>query len=800
MKKLVLSFFLLSILSLVLTAKSDIFKQLELKRVRSDLFSITSNDRCVFVGGNGGVILRSTDMGINWEQIQIDDKYSVMDLLNYGYDYGVLDKNYIIKSYDKGKTWEMHDIGNYSFHRILPYNNLLYCLGEKKIVVSNLAMEKIKEYDIVIGKINGNPSNNIGDQYNFEIVNDKIYYVSDTTELTEIDLKNDKTRKIDLTKYGKINKNNNRVPSNLFKIGHTLYFSLHTNLYSFENNKVQLIFKGLSRGVWATKNNEIFNLSRIYLSSYNRDSISFIKVLPNNNSQKINDGINDRYISNTIFAKIKFLTNKIIIAVGKDKLIYMSFDSGKTWVLKSHLDLRWASRIYRIDDKHAYFVGQYAKFVHTTDEGTTWLPQKNYYNIFTKEIRFSDTKNWGTELFMNNKFGLAYYHTEVENDTNFVYTNDGGETVILKNSNNGIGYGCPSIQFKKYSLFKNKNKLLFSFNGYLDFNATPWPFSFIYEFDKKMERKRRYFLDSAHFVCIGTFFDNNLYALILKYSNPENISNRQWKYNLKLALIQSLDTGKSWTTLREFDFFKRKIIYNNIQLLYTSKTDKEIFFHYLDNNGNATVYMIDIVEKKLHKIVKYPENYIPGSYGIQKIANKYYFRAIRFHNKPRWIESKLYMNDDIVNQPSNWHLVSPTRYTQLSIIASTDSLFYIRAYDSLFKRPVMWFAKLKKISGIDENIETKGTMYIGEPVPNPASNLVSLNVSFDLNYKIEQADINVYDVLGNHISSKEQFNIQRRNNHSISVIWNTAAIPPGVYFLSVRLGGETITKSLVIYR
>ncbi len=782
-----------------LLADQNFLDEFELQRINENYFGVTGDSQNIIIFGDSGDILRTTDSCKTWGKIHIADAHYIMDIIQSGYLYGVLDKNYVIKSYDNGKTWEKSFIGNYKFHRIKFYQNNLYCLAESKIIVCNTLLEKTKEYDIQIGNINGNPSKmSRKDQYDFEIINDKIYYVSDTTELTEIDIQTNKTRKINLENFGNIIRND--VPENLFRIKDKLYFTISTDLYSFSDDKLMLVQKEKNLCIWTTQNNDIFYLNSTFFTFKNSDSISFNKIIPGSNPQKINNNLNDRYISKCSFKAIKFLTDDMIIAVGMSKLIYISFNQGKNWMLVSQMDNRIYSSIFKGSGNHAMYVSDDVKFVHTSDNGITWKPQKLYSDFFFSKHIYGDLLNYGTATMFNDK-GVTFYSDFLtqKGDTNLFVSEQNGDVTRFLNNDAVIGYspgnGIADVQ---YHFFENNNRLFLTYNsGIVQFK---WYFSFLFVFNDNMYMTRKNYFDSSHVLLMDTFSDGNIYGLTANYREPKSLE--VFKFNL--SLIKSTDGGDTFETEANYELFNQEIEINSLFIERVINSKDEIYFYlqdttsyYIDSTFQYIIYGINIHTKKLSEIGRLPKQYESAIRGVQKFNSKYYFECVRF--LPKELILKLFVNDDPFNEPDNWKEVENPGYSNLSINVMNDTTATIFAYDSLINNYVIWFAKPKKATSvIDAQTEIQTPIYNTSPYPNPARNLILTKIYWDMSYDIDKAYITIYDYKGNSISGRQDIDINRLNNYSGILSWDCSKYNSGLYFIMIKLGNSTRSIPVIV--
>jgi photosystem II stability/assembly factor-like uncharacterized protein len=91
----------------------DFYKQFEIKRISANFNGSDYNGNALIVYGDGGVILRSTDIGQNWEQINLNDSLNILEMVHIGTSfYGISDAKYLIYSFNNGVSWNLVDFGN----------------------------------------------------------------------------------------------------------------------------------------------------------------------------------------------------------------------------------------------------------------------------------------------------------------------------------------------------------------------------------------------------------------------------------------------------------------------------------------------------------------------------------------------------------------------------------------------------------------------------------------------------------------------------------------------------------------
>ena len=767
--------------SSTLTSQKSIFDNLDYYRVSTNFNGSAYNGRTILAYGEGGVIVRSTDNGNNWTQTNLNDSFNIISITNIGYDfYGVLSKQFIIKSTDDGINWQQFDIGNNTeFFKILPYNSNLYCLSNNIIIVFNSNIEKLKEFTLTSDTT----------YYDFTISDDKSIYSAGLGKIGIINLQNDNTNLIDLKGLGICT--DCPIIKNLFSDANFTFFELGNNLYQFDGKSVNFIFSPTKNGIYTSNNGNLYELYNIINTSTNLDSLYFIKInKQNHNSNQIKMPVNDRYITSLNFRKIAFLTSDMIIAVGYDKLIYMSYDKGHSWQLKSHLNLNSDyGDIIRFDNDNANSISTYSKFISTHDGGISWKPQINYEPEFVLKPFLSYQYPNGT-YFMNEMNGFFYGSTINPNDSNIAYTKDGCNTVFLKSIEELKNYlpnkGPKFCTIGDYSIFSLQGKVY------------DLQYSLLFKIDDNLNIERLSYLDSIQILYFDKYKNDEIVAITVTYKYPRDSSKYTVYDSLYYSLITSNDGGKTWIR-NAFDFY---LYHSKIDNLYAKKIKDIIIINYnysLNNIGIFEIYKLDLKNKSLIKLFSNNGMSSLGTNGIGSIENKIYFGGVFFTDTGFY--KKLYENDDIENNPDKWIDVTPqTRYGNFSMVVRKDSLIYMTAYDSLMKSNVMWFAKPKKVTNVDEQVEVSNYLYLSKPYPNPSQAYVKTKFYWDIGSNIDDAIIEVYDIMGNVVSDKTQILFNQINNYSGEITWLTKNQNSGVYIISVKLGGNTKAIPVVVVK
>lgn len=639
---------ILFILSQFSSFGKPIFDDFDYYRVHTHYNGSANNGGSILVYGDYGVITRSVDGGNTWTQTALPDSFNIVGLANIGYDYfGALDRNYAIKSTDNGKSFQMVDFGNYNFHKVLIYKENVCLLSENKVFVCNKDFDILKEYTAASDT----------SAMDAAIAGDILYYSSGKGKLTAINLANHNISQISLQNLGLCS--NCAIPANFFSDGNTIYFSLDNSLYSFNGSAGTFIFEPDTTARFAANNGELYCIYTKTFTDMQLDSLYFMKINKSEkNAARINKAENDRYISYLNFQNLRFISKDTVVATGKDMLIYMSYDKGKTWILKSHLVSSYSMHIF--DANNAIKIGSYIKFFKTTNGGVTWLPQKNY------QLEYSDSRfksySQNTTLFKNKDIGFLYIYTITQEAINFAYTTDGGETIHLKNSNDMIGYNAESLPFSP--VFHNE-VLTFPLPAHLQ---GKWKFTLFYRLDEDYNVTSYKLMDSALVLCMDNLGTNDLYALVKYCKNPRYENG--WVFDdTYLSFVKSSDNAETWETVKDLEFP------DDINLdLYTINVkemgDNLIISVYSEIDTSMHNFRLNVKTLQQDFVITRKYHYLTR---IANVGKRVY--AVMYQWGENGTEYQHFYNDNFEENPAKW-----TKYEDMSI----DYGIYVNVYnDSL---------------------------------------------------------------------------------------------------------------------
>lgn len=551
------------------------FDELKVTRITANFNGSAYNGSSILVYGDGGIILKSTTGGSKWEQINLNDSFNIIDMVNIGSKYyGIYNKKYMFFSTDNANSWQFKDFGDIRFHKMLVNENNLCVILDRKIWKLNQNLNILKEYKLTLDSV-------ITDGV---ITDNKLFFSSDKGKISFINLENEVRGDIDLSSFGICSD----CPTPLLmhsNITNLIFFLIENLIYQYDVklNEVKYLYKPLKiiNAPITTQGDDFFQIYNINYPNLKIDSIFFIKVdkISNKLQHQKNPG-NDRYIYNLKFNSVKFLSKDTIIAVGKGKLIYMSFDKGTNWVLKSSMSETLTPYIFdRINLRN--ISKSLIKFDFSNDGGATWLSQNQYSKLFVQEPNFL---NPDLSIFKDKKFGLYLANPLLmESDKNAILTADGGNSIVMKDLRKIISYGsnyrslCTDFM-GKYIIVTHReiNNITYTIFDIINEN-------FELEKNTYQENLGLYFIN---------YINDTLFA-IGKYTKdyPKN----------RLSLFYSTDGASNWIEDFSFEYDTNFITFYNLSPIYNQRKNK-IFLYMTYTNDNYEsqyykIYMIDINKK-----------------------------------------------------------------------------------------------------------------------------------------------------------------------------------------------------------
>jgi len=758
------------------TSGQEFFENLDYKRLSFDLLGSLVNGNTLLVYGEAGTILRSKDFGNNWEKINIPDSLTILKIVSNNNEYfGLTNKRWGIISTDDGRAWTLIDLGDYNFHQLLPYTNGFVVLADTKILLFNKSYQKVNEftYGFNLNYINGTISGN------------KLYYSTDKGKLGILDLEKGKQSFVSLVDLGICYICD--VPTNLMSdTKGTIYFTLGS--YFFRYNTLQNVADTLA---FRNRNNKvsaetIFRDSLFYIFSRfdplnNKDSARFVKVTKNE-YVIISKSPLERYIPEFKFNNLNFKNRDTIIAVGSSNLVYVSFDGGLSWQVKSYIGNYFY--IDYLNELNLRAIGPYGSFYYSNDGGTKWLPTRDALTTF-QDQEFSNPMNYGgSGMFKDAQNGGVFFVLGAwAKSKNCIFTNDGGEHLSAKKMDVNQTYSS------LFHLLENKGNYLFIQSGC---NPYVGCWSVISYYDDTFKLVKSFGLKSV-LLFYASKYQDKIYALGRDSADPDFV----------YSVFYSSNEGEEW--IKDFSFST-----DSVDLLSSNlKTFIEDFFVVGGNKlmiqGTDTFnlqhfYKIDINNRIARKILATRGDLSPS---FAKINNTYYLFTTHVKldsNMQPVLNNVSFFSIDLSSSNISWDTLHLRRYSNLYINnIKNDSILIFNAYDSLVGHSVAFLGKVRKPLGIEKEIEIEKALpiYISFPEPQPATDRITMKIYWDQGYNIDECKIAAYNFLGVQVANNTNFTLSKNTNYNGIVIWDVSNLPTGVYFVKISLGTYSSTAVVI---
>lgn len=827
----------LMLLILVVEAKvyGDFYLQdlFELKRISCDFKGSVTNGKSLLVFGNGGVVLRTTDIGKTWEQINLNDSLDITQMLAINHTYFGNGTIGIFKSNDDLMTWELHYF-KAKIIKIFKYKGNLLCVTTDKIIVTDTNFKVIKEIKIKLDQSFIKPIKGSSINYSVELVGNNLAFYSKEGKFAFLNLETEKMYEVKLKNFQ--SSFDLPIQTDIKKIdeGKILFLYEHSVLiYTINHDTVDFFYTipdtlNPQKFVFYPENDTIFvlftrtnlvidwdslgyspYLDSVYFGFIDPQSKRFINIKVIENDYSFNDLL---FLD---LSKHKIGGNDVVVGVGIGKLIYISYDLGKHWHLKSLLNIPYLLKndiksvnfkapIWLFSKQKGRIITEDGRFYATDDGGATWLPQKNYLprrkSVFNP-LRFAVFIDSLRGMFISSEVSRLLKDGKGITPPNQFFTSDGGKTVDFREINvTNITWG--------------RNTLLKPF-GQPVLVITPRTF---YLLDDSLKIKKEIqhikkgnplYTDSAIVVVdslylISAFeFNDTLWAI-----SPE-LQDASQRYNFqKINFYFSADTGINWTKLFQIDIPS----WHNTVLTFVSqyKDTLLLIFHQFSASSNpnsqSLILLIDLTNKNYKVLVK---PFWLFAYIFQICSHYYLFYYAQDKQNVVVLDNweNNYQSFQGYEIPRFQIYLSQTNsfeFNGLDVFLNLeppDSTFPFVLYDALFGKNALYFAKIKPCVEINIPRTNSKDFYVSNAYPNPAKkdNIVKFRIFLNPSDKVESLSISAYDILGKVIANTDSFQITQSSGYSCNVEWQISDLSPGVYLIVASLGSKISSNVVVIY-
>jgi hypothetical protein len=823
---IIISFVLLFLISINSFSEEVSF---EPERMITDFNGVVSNGNSTLCYGDYGIITITQNSGKTWQQVNIGDKYNILKIRTFGNNFVGVTGNSYIKSIDNGLNWSNYDgiINNIKIRSFAINNNFIFILHEEGILITDhdFNIQSIKAIALDTA-LHINEIETAGENL-FITAKDKmiIRYNYITLKLDTINLNDfslcDNCLEVSglqihensiyciLPDYGKEYGNSTLVKSTDFGVSWVNVGYINKTLcYSIFNNDIYYISKS------AYKSNDASNPTTIP---------KYFKIDNAGKSVQISDSTNDIKRSITFYQysteKDNFILTELIrintdtlIAVGKNKLIAVSYNNGVNWEIKSYFDCSITeSFVYNpeVVNKNLIYVMNGDKIYKTLNGGITWLPQK-YSPEFTGKL--------GNPIYYNfndKGSGFLQYYFDEHNPATKLVTSNFGETFSFTNENNPpyITLSPKGIKLNEELIYKyiSVDKINNEISNYYSVIK-------IYDSNYQLQETKR--LDSISIIDIKEADNSNLFTLGLSKTGFTKTDTSSFFKNRKYILMQSIDNGRNWTTLPVDVPFKEEILkipgygdlnYGIITSIYywqpylimpvSFQNMKTIYIYNTETTKFDSLQLPSLISPSPEKFFNYKgELYVISAENILYHTKSLSTKPVDwdsisintyFKNWNSYIPNSKTNNKDIII--SNW-----TDDNQIYLFSGKS---YRGDFDVAFKINMIKMIK-ENATSVEDNERTETeSVYLSntKPYPIPATIKISSTIYWNSQYDIRNATIEIFDIYGAKVESNN-FEINELNSYSANLIWICSGQNAGIYFIHLSLKGETLSIPVIVVK
>jgi len=785
---------------------------------------IYSNEN-ILCYGEHGIITSSSDYGNTWNQISLGDKYSIKKLLtNNNFVFGVSDCS-ILKSDDGGLTWKNKEISdNKNIKDLIIFNDNLYVLSSNKISQYGIDLQFKKDINLGIDSSIQFSEIETDDENVFISSNNSRCFFRYNPTLDSLD-------KYLISLYEK---------DSIICVINLQYFGkdLYATLVDYSAKGGRYIAKSSDLGeTWVnvykyeyiiyTNSFKVFD-NNIYLMStlkLKEQCMPFLlQIDSNGNTLSITDTSEypDRKINHSFtYSEIIKIKNDTLIAVGKNKLIVVSYDNGKSWEIKSYFQVSMdnphtiigdGNLPFFVDKDIIYMYDVYGNPVYKTlNSGSTWLPQK--YSSLDKGLH--NVMNRG---FNKNGHGFLYYK-DSEGGGIIKKTTDFGETFNFI-TDTLINLSFSSVQISRGPIGLNlKDEVLLNYvvnNIEID-SLKGNIYTVIYVFDYNGNLTKSTKIDSVSLVNIVEVEDSLLLAFGAVNKGYNTTYGISYFKDIRYIVMSSSDKGRNWDTievgnqyyektnnqgLANMLYFFNTVYYFSPKLLIYNRSKPNMLFTFDKNKREFDSLNLPF---SLSTSKRPFFEYKGQLFALSSLNNLYHTKYLDGQNTV-WgsIEIK-----QLLSNWDNFNQIYPEEEKDMVLATWSDStqVFLIigKSFREVATNRLLFrvnFVKLinENLTSVEmtEQIETdKVLLYSFPPYPLPANNTVKSIIYWNSKYDINDSEISVFDLFGTKISSNI-ITMDKINHYSALLTWDCGGLISGVYFIYINLKGEYITIPVII--
>ncbi|ROL55878.1 hypothetical protein D9V84_10350 [Bacteroidetes/Chlorobi group bacterium Naka2016] len=817
-------------------------KNFDLTPLRNGFFGSVIIDSTIIVYGDFGVIYRSTDLGTTWKMHLIGEDAIIRRMENFNDTlWGILEKGSIIRSTNKGETWEILAIDvprNERFYWLLIDSNYFYIRCDSSILKLDRNLKLLKSitneflkirwidiycdctllsrvkfptpikfffvFDKIVVPIRSSNTSLVEsfcvidkelNNLNLVTISDKIPKQKDENYLALVDIfyfDNTYTFQF-IPRYG------------LFKTDSTFenwqwFFKDPSFLnYTFEDSTLRWQnYNRVSRSSLFTDNTTLYGIYSemvkhivdtigSFKNLFNKICIKKYKSQPQDTFIVIGNPFKDIFFATVEYNYNYKLVNDIIpnhlllpnVTVSNNTAVFTSNNPG-SYLAQDKFILLSRNQFSEWD-----FVNlvQGQPFYILNDSTFFFVKELEIYRTFNSGITFKPFEAYtegDTDSYIPGHLNLRRITQ--------MYIDSSGKGVLL---------GIPRNPFptKTYNFFKNIEHPVSipyyeSIRSYP--NEYPTNISFIedqflfgfYDTSRINFRYKIYVGDSSFlrfkFITLDSLFAP-MYLVPRTIKDFLAIGLANFNSDTTFEIRNTTDTGHTWTTP------VRLINFGKINQIYAHNQDS-VFITFTQPDR---VYLYDRTRDTL-QLLWQPETDEGQNPLLMVISDRFYLvgKGLFLENTDRSDLTQWREGEWDYGKPNFESVIFKSN---VAIAGLSDSLRPFNYYKITLKKQTP--------SVVQEQLEKRyytTKFWASEPYPQPAGVRVKARIAWDGSFDVAEAIDGVYDSMGRKVEGKERIRVTIRDKAYGELEWECSGMPAGVYFILLRWAGGSESVPVVV--
>jgi len=797
-------------------AQDELFDEslYERTRIVTVLTGSAYNGRALLAYGDGGVILRTTDWGTTWEQIDLPDSLHIVGIATAGRRFlGLCHRWYAIVSDDDGHSWQMRRLSDAKeFWRFVVHDGRYYGFTLTQLIEFDTAMNPINRFVLEPPASSGL----------IAFSRTHAIYTPGSGKLAVLDLLSRQVRTYDMRTFpvcsqcDEINDLAADQLGNIFFVSErwqkVFHFNLVEELITGTTTVAQLEHKP---GKMHVRNGAPYILYTKNFIMYPFDTLIYVKCdFSRPAPTQISNNTSERYTSGVTFSDVNSVSGDTLVAVGPNKLIMVSFDGGVRWTLHSY----YATTPTLVAESGRKIRGVWRGILcFSNDSGRTWRTQRT----FPREIYHGSSKIW----------------TDYYDDT---------DTCWL------VNWYIDQLSLQPRQIMDSG---LISFDGGNVFRWTYRPYANTIIDDLfPFRSKLGYNIAAKWYAPPGPNqppipWTVLSYALdgTLKYDKQKNVSLRNiWLYNIiqdgetlyaigrdsitldgNHVLYRSDDGGRRWEVVGRIDARRLGADTIKVSSLVFTKIGDDIF--YVTRVKRDTLIEPIVVRYNLQRATISQasppgQSILYANKPIWSWGKGWMLSRVRVLGRLRSVSEWLYC-DNPEAESLEWRLLSGRRFYPVGEAFMVDSTYYVSVVDSTSHHPnfLALYRISKKTMLTVEQSHARGSgpsLWLSPSVPHPAQEKAELRLAYDPRMEPDVISVTVYSLAGERLSipcsvqQSGQSNVTtgasptlsipcsvQQSGQGVAVITiDVHQLGTGAYAVVAEAGGQRVSRLLLVVR